>query len=325
LPHFNDICMLNSIAGGETVDVHQTVMAVDIAGYGGMERTRANYVRIRDGLFQSVEQAFEEADIPWSDCYREGNGDGILVLAPATVAKGRFAAMLPSALDNALRQYNDEHPEKEKIKLRLVLHAGEVTFDGHGVAATAIILAFRLLNALPLKIALADSPATLGMIASDWFFDDVIRHHPEHEPDAYHKVAVEVKETSDVGWIRLVNHDLPAGALEPAVNGALVLTCTVRPPSPEFYNLVDALSEIPCLQTEHSRSLVLEQLSFAGSIMYFPSRRAHLTSILRTCVDYEDGIVQLLTAVTSLESFGSEPVKRLIALLTGEATDGRIP
>jgi hypothetical protein len=300
------------------VDVHQTVMAVDIAGYGGMDRTRANYVKIRDGLFQSVEQAFEEADIPWSDCRHEGNGDGILVLAPPTIAKGCFAATLPRALDKALRQYNDEHSAKEKIKLRMVLHAGEVTFDKHGVAATAVILAFRLLNAPRLKTALADSPATLGMIASDWFYDDVIRHHPEYEPDTYHKVVVEVKETTDVGWIRLVDHELPAGAIELVTNGFVVLTPAVRPATPEFYRLVDALGEIPCLQTEHSRSLVLEHLSFADSITYFPSRRPHLASILRTCLDYEDGVVQLLTAVTNLESFGSVPVKRLLALLTGE-------
>jgi Effector-associated domain 2 len=301
------------------VDVHQTICVMDIAGYGGMERTRTNYVTIRNGLFLSVQQAFKEAEIPWNDCYHENTGDGRLILAPATVPKAHFAATLPNALHDALRQYNEERPAKETIKLRMALHAGEITYDEHGVAATAIIHACRLLDALPLKSALADSPGTLGMIASNWFFDDVIRHRPEHEPAAYHKIAVVVKETIDSGWIRLVGHELPAGALEPLANVAVVATPDLKPASREFYEVVDALEQIPCLQSEHSRTFILEQLTFAGAITYFPNRRAHLTSILRSCLDYDEGVSQLVLAVTNLESARSIPVKRLIALLTGEA------
>jgi hypothetical protein len=285
-----------------------------------MERTRTNYVAIRDGLFQSVKQAFKEADIPWSDCYHEGNGDGMLILAPPSVPKGQFAATLPRALDSALRQYNDEHPAQEQFKLRLALHAGEIAFDSHGVAGSSIIHTFRLLNATPLKAALSDSAATLAVIASNWFFDDVIRHRPEHEPDTYHRVTVEVKELVDTGWIRLVDHELhelPMAAVERAGQHAVVVTPALRPASPEFYRVVDALEDIPSLQSEHSRSLILEQLTFAGSITYFPNRRAHLTSLLRSCLDYEDGVVQLVTALSNLESTGSIPVKRLLALLTG--------
>lgn len=298
-------------------DEHRTICAVDIAGFGSVQRTRPNYVTIRHGLVESMKQAFKEADIPWSECFHENTGDGRLILAPASVPKAHFAAVLPHAMDDALRLYNDERTDKEQIKLRLALHAGEVTADSQGFAGTAVTVAFRLLNAMQLKAAMSGSLATLGVIASDWFFDDVIRHRPEHEPHTYHKVMVETKEMNGAGWIRLVDHDVPAGALEPVAHGAVVVTPTLRPATPQFYKVVDALEEIPSLQTEHSRSLVLEQLSFAGSVTYFPNRRAHLTSIFRSCFDYEDGITQLVTAVANLESTGSIPVKRLLALLTG--------
>lgn len=302
------------------MDLHQTICAVDIAGYGSMARTRTDFVTIREGLFQSVKEAFDEAGIPWHDCFHQNTGDSLLILVPTTVPKAIFAATLPRALNSTLRQYNDNHPAEERLKLRLALHAGEITFDQHGPTSYAIIHAFRLLDAAPLKAALSASAEPLGMIASSWFYEDVIRHDPAYEPELYHRVAVNVKEFEDVGWIRVMDNKIPAAALGPVTHGTMTVAPTLRLVSPEFYEVVGALEEIPCLQDESSRALVIDQLPFAGSIAYFSSRRAHLTSILRTCLDYEDGLVQLLSAVTRLEPAGSIPVKRLHALLTGEAT-----
>jgi hypothetical protein len=304
-------------------DVHQTVCTVDIAGYGGMDRTRPNYVALRTGMYKSVQQAFAEAGIPWAECYQQDVGDSILALAPATVPKSAFAGVLPRALALALRAHNEAHPPEERIKLRLALHAGEVTYDEYGgVASQAIIHASRLLDAKPLKEALAGSPGTLAMIVSEWFYGEVIRHHVDHEPDAYRKVTVVVKDTTTTGWIRLPDHVLPAEPSAPApalvTNGAPVLApVLLRPASPEFYQVVDALEEIPCMQGEHARNLVVDQLRFAGTVRYFPSRRAHLTSILRTCLDFENGVVELVAAISGQESNGSLPVRRLLALLFG--------
>ena len=299
------------------MDVHKTICAVDIAGFGGNDRTRTNYVAIREGMHRSLTDAFLASGIPWGECYQEINGDSVLVLAPAAVPKGKFVERLPLALAAALHAFNEEHPSDERIKLRLALHAGEITHDNLGVTAPAIIHTFRLLEAKPLKAALADSPGALAMIASDWFFDEVIRHHPEHEPDSYRQVNVDVKETHDVGWIRLPGHELPAGPLVAVAGEPIVLMPAPRPASPEFYEVVDALERISCMQSEHERSLVIEQLRFAGSIKYFANRRTHLTSILRTCLDYEDGVLELVTVIVNQEPAGSVPLKHLLSLLSG--------
>ena len=58
----------------------------------------------------------------------------------------------------------------------MALHAGEVNYDEHGVTAASINLAFRLLEARELKAALAGSPGVLAVIASSWFFEEVVRH-----------------------------------------------------------------------------------------------------------------------------------------------------
>jgi hypothetical protein len=285
-----------------------------------MDRTRPNYVALRAGMYTSVQQAFAEAEIPWAECFQQDVGDSILVLAPSTVPKGAFAGALPRALVAALDAHNAAHPPEERIMLRLALHAGEVTFDEYGgVAAPAVIHACRLLNAQQLKDALAGSPGALAMIVSDWFYTDVIRHRSDYAPEEYRRFEVDVKETSGVGWIRVPGHEWPP------VEGPVVVTteqpisdrAMPKPASPEFYDVVAALEDIPCMQNEHTRSLVVDQLWFSGTIRYFPARRAHITSILRTALDFHGGVLELVQVISNMESSDSIPLKRLLSLLTG--------
>jgi hypothetical protein len=308
-------------------DEHTTICAVDIAGFGGTSRTRAHHVALREGMYSSVEQAFLESGIPWEKCYREGAGDSILTLAPADVGKGAFAEKLPGALVAALQEHNATHGPEESIRMRMVLHAGEITRDGRGVTGPAIVHAFRLLDSPPLKEALRHSTGVLAIVASAWFHDEVIRHRPEYAPDEYEQVTVDVKETNGFGWIRLPDgvrreqeqrRQVASRTATPVVAESMApAPVVVQPASPEFYEVVDAIEAIPCMQGEHSRSLVVDQLRFAGSVRYFANRRAHVTSILRTCLDFEDGVVQLVTAIAGQEPSGSLPVNRLLALLTG--------
>jgi len=112
---------------------------------------------------------------------------------------------------------------------------------------------------------------------------------------------------------------------EPVVNGQAEIAGTpselLEVFSKRAGEVVAALESIPCLSNEHTRSLVVEQLrpAIAGSIRYFPQRRMHLISILRTCLDYRDGVRELLAAIAVQEQDGSLPLDRLIALFKGSA------
>jgi Effector-associated domain 2 len=302
------------------MDGHVSICTVDIADYGGMDRTRTNYVALRNGMYSSVRQAFAESGIPWDESFRQDRGDGILALVPAGVPKGLFTGPLPDALSAALCAYNEGRPPEEQVRLRLALHAGEVRFDKRGdVASQAIIHAFRLLDAPPLKNAMADG-ATLAMIASDWFYTEVIRRDATFEPQSFTPVEVVVKETNTIGWMRVPDREalesptLPPAA--PVVDGVpIVAPILPSPSSSGFFDVVAALEEIPCMQAEQPRSLVLEQLPFSGAVRYFPARRPHVISMLRTCLDFENGVVQLLVAIAQFEPAGSIPLKRLLSLL----------
>jgi class 3 adenylate cyclase len=189
---------------GQRLAVHRTIVIVDVEGFGNQDRTNAHQVIIRAALYRLMREAFGRAGISWDGCDHEDRGDGVLVLIPAEVPKALLVESLPFALVTGLRRHNDAHPRPEQIRLRMTIHAGEVRYDEHGVTGASVNLAFRLLEADPLKQALAEAPGALAVIVSPWFFDEVARH--TDLAGEYRRVDVAVKETRTTGWICLPDH-----------------------------------------------------------------------------------------------------------------------
>jgi hypothetical protein len=190
--------------------VHRSIVVVDVEGFGDDRRASWQQVAVRDGLYRAMESAFGQAGIPWGGCDREDRGDGIFILIPPEVPKELLAESLPPALAAELDRHNRTHDAPERIRLRMALHAGEVRYDRHGTTAAAVNLAFRLLEADALKVALAAAPGVLAVITSAWFFHEVIRHNPACDPAAYNRAQVTVKETTTTGWIHLPDHNHPS-------------------------------------------------------------------------------------------------------------------
>jgi class 3 adenylate cyclase len=188
--------------------VHRTIVLVDIVGFGDQCRTNAHQVSVRDGMYQVMSDAFDRVGISLDGCDCEDRGDGVLILVPAEVPKGLLVESLPFALVTALRGHNGVHLGPEQIRLRMALHAGEVCYDRHGVTGMAVNLAFRLLEAAPLKQALASSPSVLAVITSSWFYAEVVRQTPV--AGEYHCVDVAVKETATIAWVCLPDRVLVA-------------------------------------------------------------------------------------------------------------------
>ncbi|WP_143118382.1 MULTISPECIES: tetratricopeptide repeat protein [Actinomadura] len=181
--------------------VHRSILCVDIEAFGG----RANWDQLvsRAGLYQALQEALVESGIPSESCYCEDRGDGAMILVGPDVPKERLAGAFPAALAAVLGRHNGGAPPGARIRIRAAVHAGEVLYDGNGVAGKSIITTFRLLEAAPLKQALRDCPGTLALIASDWFYQEVVRQSPACAAASFREVAVSVKETRTRGWIRL--------------------------------------------------------------------------------------------------------------------------
>src|SRR5262245_30590800 len=181
-------------------DGHYAIVVVDIREYSRFT-TRPAQLDARKGIYRAVESAFDRSGIPWGSCIHEDRGDGVLILVPGQFSKVPLAERLPDELARALGEHNDALPARERIQLRVALHAGEVAGDSYGYTGTAINLAFRLVDSAPLRQALNESSGVVALAVSTWFYDEVVQHHAAARPRSYRRVLVENKETRSDVWI----------------------------------------------------------------------------------------------------------------------------
>jgi tetratricopeptide (TPR) repeat protein len=227
--------------------VHHSIVLVDVEGFGARHRTRADQGAIRHGLYQALQLAFTRSRVGWDGCYREDRGDGVLILVPPQVPKTVLAAGVPGELATAVRAHNQGHGRDARMRLRLALHGGEVAHDAYGVTGTAVTLAFRLLEAGQLKQALAGSPGVLAVIASAWFYEEVIRHAEGCVPATWRRVLVTVKETRQDGWVSLPDAPYPAhldAGLPPVPAAAAEVRYSLPPDTAAFTGRGEELSQV---------------------------------------------------------------------------------
>jgi class 3 adenylate cyclase len=118
-------------------------------------------------------------------------------------------AHLHKELQAALEEHNRVCPDSARIQLRVAINVGPVTSDRMGVSGEAIIVAARLVEAPAFKDAMNESDASLGIIASPFIYDSVIRHGPYLE--GYSKIPVQVKELRTAAWMKLFDRPLSCG------------------------------------------------------------------------------------------------------------------
>jgi Cyclic nucleotide-binding domain len=183
-----------------------TVFLSDVVKFGARWRTDEDRRLIRDTLFRATQAALQ--DIP--DMRTEDRGDGFLSVAPPTVSTARVMDRLLGELSAALGRHNGTHRESARFQLRLAVNVGPVVSDAAGVTGETIIVTARLVEAPHFKMTIEGSTASLGVIASPFVYETVIRH--DRDP-GYSEVPVEVKESETTAWMRLFG---PPTRLEPA-------------------------------------------------------------------------------------------------------------
>lgn len=163
-----------------TLPVHRSIFAVDIEN--STRRTNPVKEELRRHVYRLVVEALGAAGIddhyydPFTD-----RGDGVLVLVhPADeFPKPLLLSRLVPALGSLLAAHNSGISPAEQpriLRLRAVIHAGEVHNDGKGFFGEDLDVAFRLLDAPRFKAHLRNGSAPLGLIASDDIYRSVIRH-----------------------------------------------------------------------------------------------------------------------------------------------------
>ena len=178
---------------------------MDIAAFTDPRRDEHVQLYVREMLYRILERAFDGAGNPWRSCPHEDRGDGVVVVVPPVMPVDALADPLPERLYGLIRVHNRLSSEDARIQLRAAAHVGKVYHDRHGFAGDAASHLFRLLQAPGLKQRLTTSESDLAFIASDYFYETVIRRHPTLvDPAAFQRVAVDVRHATAVGWVQLM-------------------------------------------------------------------------------------------------------------------------
>jgi len=185
-------------------------MALDIES----STTRSNPLKadLRIKLYELFEAALRSAGI--NSHHRDqliDRGDGLLMLihpvddVPKTLPLNR---VIP-ALSQLLTDYNASlpvvrHPQRQ-LRLRAVLHAGEVHYDANGCFGEALDIAFRLLDASQVKQALQMTSAPLILVISDDIFKAVVRHgYDGIDPQAFDPFdGIQIAGHRYRGWVHV--------------------------------------------------------------------------------------------------------------------------
>lgn len=187
-------------AGGQVC----ALFAVDIAGFTRPDRDDDIRMFMREELYRILERAFDGSGIPWTDCFQEDRGDGALVVVPPGIAANGIIDPLPDRLRSLIRRHNHVSCDAAQIQLRAATHLGPVNHDGHGFVGTDVDFLFRMLDARPLKRALASTGADLALIVSEYVYRNIVSRHPSLvSPTAFQPIRVQVKYTRTRAWTYL--------------------------------------------------------------------------------------------------------------------------
>lgn len=184
--------------------VHRTILAFDIEGFGGPQRSNPVRSMMRMGLYGLIREALVHSIGSLGSCKLSDLGDGVLVLVDAEVPKNRVVEPFMSDMAMGLKRYNEQTGANAEIRLRASLHAGEIIEDPQGYSGQDLNLAFRLMDCAALRTALSRTRANLGLIVSEHFYDTIVKQGFEGiDPTAYTQVEVKVKETTTSAWLYL--------------------------------------------------------------------------------------------------------------------------
>lgn len=175
-----------------------TIILSDVVGFGSRTRTDEDRRFIREALYSMTHAALQDLPDVWS---WDDRGDGLLTVVPPSVPTAEVIAHLHKELPGAVEEHNRAHRDPARIQLRVAVNVGPVTTDTMGVTGEAIIVTARLVEAPQFKEAMDETRASLGVIASTFIYENVIRH--DLGLTGYSQIRVDVKESSLTAWMKL--------------------------------------------------------------------------------------------------------------------------
>ncbi|MCP2169814.1 hypothetical protein [Goodfellowiella coeruleoviolacea] len=190
-------------------------LAVDVQGYGRVDDQRQ--VEFQRTLVNALDQAGAAAGLDRAVWTRTGRGDEEFALLADPECEPRVLDDFVRELDALLRCYNRDRLPEARLRLRVAIHHGVTSPGPNGLAGRGVVVVHRLLNAEPLRAALAAAEhANLAVLVSRPVFEDTVAQgYTSLDPRDFRRIAVRVKEFHDDAWLRVPGTDVHALNLDP--------------------------------------------------------------------------------------------------------------
>ena len=186
--------------------LHRSIVALDIES--STQRTNPVKGELRRMLYELLDRAVAEAGIAARHLEKlTDRGDGVLILVRPhdDVPKTVLLCRLMPKLADLLVEHNAAVADPAlRLRLRAVVHAGEVHDDGRGFYGEDLDIAFRLLDSPTIQRALRDAlAAPLVLVVSEEIYTGIIRHGYVDPGPRVRRAYVRVAGRRRRGWVYL--------------------------------------------------------------------------------------------------------------------------
>ncbi|WP_217548199.1 hypothetical protein [Streptomyces sp. GbtcB6] len=188
------------------------IVVIDIERFG--RRTDPMQRWLREQLYAILDKALEQAGIGTDDvAVTSDRGDGCFLLLRPSVSKLDLTTRFLDALQTGLRGHAQRGNEETALRVRVALHAGEVSEDRRGWVGEALNTACRLvdLDALRTTLAAASRSGLALAVSEDWHAAVVRHDYPELPASGFRELPFVAKEITSHAWLRVPGYDEPPG------------------------------------------------------------------------------------------------------------------
>jgi len=286
---------------------HRSILAVDIEGFSRNERTNRIQLALHRRLRSLLQTVLEAGGVKSRACEWGDTGDGFLITISAEVSKSQLLDVVVP-LAQRLDEYNQSAESASQLRLRVVVHAGEVLRDPKANVGRAAIFACRLLDSAELRACLAATSRSLVVAVSDWIYQEVVRHGYGHiDPAAYRPVVFASKGTVDQAWMHVPGDPDAAARAELTTGPPLGMAEFRRGLSGHASGPVGAHAEeeaaVPVDLPADIVSFIGQELETLGRLLADPSRRSRAGLVVVSAIAGKGGVGKTALAIHAAYKF----------------------
>jgi hypothetical protein len=159
-------------------------------------------IQVRQHMYRILENAFDEAGVSWAECRHEGRGDAVIIAVPPYVPAELLLDQLVTRLRAGLRLHNKMSSEIAQIRLMMAVTVGRINFTLTGMTGVALTRLADLLEAAGFSREFAETSTDLGLVTSDYLYDELIQYGPGLiDPATYHPIKVPTGQGHTSAWV----------------------------------------------------------------------------------------------------------------------------